>query len=289
MSARSKLTRREIHGVLRALRNLDHKKRMDGEVVATAGEILGEDEEKAFDRDSATDDTRVRTAVSWLEDAVLLTREQNRVQVFPSSLRVNSVQEARFRLGRARIADAYRRQLLTITEALLDADADEGISTDELMNASGRTPEGVCGALHDLGRLGIASNDTALTAFDRAGVRRTSRRRFLEAEELEQAFIDLLRETASDMGRGASFIVTPKIAGPSGPFDESNTRVDGLAAGASRILEFTWTARVGTHTFTATADSRGTVPETDESNNVLEETVLTTLSDLNVTDIQLGN
>ena len=89
MSARSRLTRREIHGVLRALRNLDRKKRLDGQVEATAGEILGEDEEKAFERDSNTDDTRVRTAVAWLEDAVLLTREENRVQVFPSSLRVS--------------------------------------------------------------------------------------------------------------------------------------------------------------------------------------------------------
>ena len=62
MSARSRLTRQEIHGVLRALRNLDRKKRLGGEVVATSGEILGEDEEMAFERDSATDDTRVRTA-----------------------------------------------------------------------------------------------------------------------------------------------------------------------------------------------------------------------------------
>ena len=80
MSARSRLTRREIHGVLRALRNLDRRKRLDGEVVATAGEILREDEDNAFERDSATDDTRVRTAVAWLEEAVLLTREENRVQ-----------------------------------------------------------------------------------------------------------------------------------------------------------------------------------------------------------------
>ena len=50
MSARSRLSRREIHGVLRALRNLDRKKRFEGEVVATAGEILGEDEDKAFER-----------------------------------------------------------------------------------------------------------------------------------------------------------------------------------------------------------------------------------------------
>ena len=50
MSARSRLTRREIHGVLRALRNLDRKmkrhQRTEGEVVATAGEILGEDEDE---------------------------------------------------------------------------------------------------------------------------------------------------------------------------------------------------------------------------------------------------
>ena len=38
--ARSRLTRREIHGVLKALRNLDRKKRTEGEVVATSGEIL---------------------------------------------------------------------------------------------------------------------------------------------------------------------------------------------------------------------------------------------------------
>ena len=202
MSARSRLTRQEIHGVLRALRNLDRKKRLDGEVVATAGEILGEDEESAFQRDSATDDTRVRTAVAWLEEAALLTREENRVQVFPSSLRVGSVEEARAKLEKAAIRDSYRRQLLTISQSLIEADADEGISTDELMAASGLTSEGVRGALYDLERLGIASNDTVLTAFVHTGVERSSRKRFEEASALEQALIDLLRETAPDMGRG---------------------------------------------------------------------------------------
>ncbi len=50
-------------------------------------------------RDSATDDTRVRTAISWLEEAALLSREENQVQVFPSSLRVSSVDEARREAG----------------------------------------------------------------------------------------------------------------------------------------------------------------------------------------------
>ena len=98
VSARSRLTRPEIHGVLKALRKLDRRMRTGGEVVATSGEILTEDEDNVFERDSATDDTRLRTAVAWLEEAVLLTREENRVQVFPSSLRVSSIGEAQSKL-----------------------------------------------------------------------------------------------------------------------------------------------------------------------------------------------
>ena len=202
MSARSRLTRREIHGVLRALRNLDRKKRLQGKVEATAGEILGEDKDTVFERDSNTDDTRVRTAVAWLEEAVLLTREENRVQVFPSSLRVSSVEQARARLEKARMVDGYRRKLLTISETLIEADADEGISTDELMVASGLTSEGVRRALYDLERLGIASNDTVLTAFVHTKVEHSSIKRFEEAAGLEQSLVALLREASPDMGKG---------------------------------------------------------------------------------------
>ena len=212
MSARSRLTRREIHGVLRALRNLDRKKRLGGEVVATAGEILGEDDEKVFERDSATDDTRVRTAIAWLEEAALLRREENRVQVFPSSLRVGSVDEARDRLERRPIADTYRRQLMAIAETLIDADPDEGISTDELTGVSGLSAEGVRGALYDLERLGIASNDTALTAFIHSGVERNSRRRHEEAEALETALIAHLREAAPDLGKGDVSVLHLRVA-----------------------------------------------------------------------------
>ena len=212
LSARSRLTRREIHGVLRALRNLDRKKRMGGEVVATAGEILGEDEEKVFERDSATDDTRVRTAISWLEEAVLLTREENQVQVFPSSLRVDSVKEARSRLAKASIAHDYRQRLLRIVETLIDADPVEGISTDELMGISGLDPEGVRGALHDLEDLGIAINDMALTAFVHSGVVRSSKKRFNEAVKLETALIAQMREAEPDMGKGDTWPLHLRVA-----------------------------------------------------------------------------
>ena len=211
MSARSRLTRREIHGVLRALRRLRRRNRSD-EVVASTGEILSEDEDKDFRRDSATDDTRTRTALAWLEESELLTREENRVRVFPSSLRVHSVEEAQKKLASRPISDHYRGHLLTIVEALIDADPDEGISTDMLMAISGLSSEQVRGALHDLEHFGIASNDTALTAFLHIGVRRPSRLRLNEATALEEELLDLMRELAPDMAVGDTSALNLRVA-----------------------------------------------------------------------------
>ena len=154
----------------------------------------------------------MRTAVTWLEESELLTREENVVHVFPSSLRVGSVDEAGKRLTGADITDTYRNQLLRIAEALIGADADEGVTTDELMGVSGLSPEGVRGALHDLERLGISSNDTALTAFVHAGVERASLKRLGEAEAMESALIAHMQEKAPDMGKGEAASLHLRIA-----------------------------------------------------------------------------
>ena len=181
-------------------------------MVATAGEILGEDEEKAFVRDSATDDTRVRTAIAWLEEADLLSREENVVNVFPSSLRVETVEEARRKLEREDIADAYRVQLMRIAEELIATGSDESISTDELMALTGLSTDGVRGALYDLERLGIVSNDTAITAFVHHGVERSSRRRLEQAAALETELIAHMREHAHDQGKGDTALLHLRIA-----------------------------------------------------------------------------
>ena len=212
MSALSRLTRREIHGVLRALRNLNRRDRCGGEVVASPGEILIADEDKDVRRDSTTDDTRVRTAVAWLEEAQLLSRNENHVRVFPSSLRVSSLDEVRQRLQDKPIDDSYRRSLTSIAETLINANPDEGISTDMLMAASGLSSEGVRGALYDLERFGIASNDTELTAFVHVGVRNPSRSRLSEANELEQQLIEWMQEAAPDLAVGDSAPLNLRVA-----------------------------------------------------------------------------
>ena len=205
MTARSRLTQSEINAVLKSLRNLDRKKKTKGEVIATSGEILLQDEEHEFLRDTATDDNRVRTAISWLEDAAILSRHENEVNIFPASLQVQTMEQARRRLHRMNnYDDSYRRQLLQIVRRLINANSDEGITTDELSGVTGLTSEGVRNAMTDLAHLGLVSNDTILTAYVHQGVQRPSRERFSRAGAMEKELIRLMQEHAPDQPIGES-------------------------------------------------------------------------------------
>ncbi len=198
-ATRAQLKRDEINGVLKALRRLNEKNHFGGEVVATVGEILRADEDDDFERDSSTDNTRVRSAVGWLEETNLLDRVQNKVQVFPSSLRAETLQEVHQRLDRYRLPPDRKRRILTICRRLMEADPDEGIFTDELMAASDLTSEDVTDTLEQLVQLGIVSNDTRLTAFVHRGVENDSRQRLGQAVELEEALVALMSVKAPDM------------------------------------------------------------------------------------------
>ena len=78
LNAHSRISRQEIESVLRALRRLDERTKQKTDIVATPGEILAEDIEGDFQRDTVSDDTRVKTAVAWLEEATLATRPGKR-------------------------------------------------------------------------------------------------------------------------------------------------------------------------------------------------------------------
>ncbi len=207
LSARSRLARHEIGAILRALRRLGEKFDKNAEpggsgidIVATSGEILRVEREREFERDSATEDTRVKTAVSWLEDARLLAREENRVQVFPSSLRVHTMEQARAILAGTggTITGTRRNQLLDIVRHLMNASPDQGISTDELTAVSGLSGGGLNKAMADLEALGLARNDVAVTVFVHVGVEGQSAHRLGQASRLESDLIALMREAAPD-------------------------------------------------------------------------------------------
>jgi len=198
LTARSRLARHEIGAILKALRRLEKKASKDGEVVATSGEIVRAEHDGEFERDSTTDDTRVKTAISWLEESVLLTREENHVRVFPSSLRVHKVEEAEERLARAKITGVRCRQLLDIVKHLMNSPPDQGISTDELTGVSGLSSGQLNRAMADLEALGIARNDMIVTVFVDVGVENQSKQKLGQTAQLEADLVGLLREIAPD-------------------------------------------------------------------------------------------
>lgn len=212
LSARSRLQKREIAAILKSLRRLDRRTKQKGQVVATPGEVVREEKDLEFDRDIATDDTRVKTAVSWLEEAVLLKREENHVRIFPSSLRIRTIEEAEKLIAKVDISEGYRLKLRALVQSLMNAPADEGVSTDELCVLSGLHPGGMRKALNTLEAIGIASNDTAITIFAHLGVEDSSEKRLLVANSLESDLINKLRELAPDLELGASCMLNLKIA-----------------------------------------------------------------------------
>ena len=152
-----------------------------------------------FGRDRDTEDTRVKIAVAWLEEAVLLKRDENFVRVFPSSLKIRTIDEARKLIEAADASQAYRTKLLRLVRSLLDSPSDRGISTDELCGESGLTPARLRKALNFLEALGIASNDTAITVFIHLAVEDSSSKRLTEVSGLEGDLLDRFRELAPDL------------------------------------------------------------------------------------------
>ncbi|MCY3879611.1 MAG: RecQ family ATP-dependent DNA helicase [Rhodobacteraceae bacterium] len=212
LSARSRLDKRDIAAILKSLRRLGQRSQQEGEVIATSGEIVKEDIDGEFGRDRNTEDTRVKIAVSWLEEAELLKRDENFVRVFPSSLKVRTMADARQRLESADIAPAWRDRLLKIINCLLDSAPDRGISTDELCGVSGLTPAKLRKALHNLEVHGISSNDTKITVFMHVGIKDSSKNRLDGVSELESNLLSELQELVPDLAPDEKSILNLRLA-----------------------------------------------------------------------------
>ncbi len=202
LTAKSRLTRQDIAGILRTLRRHSAKTHSI-DVVVTPGEILADDElDTSIEAESPDADTKVRTALAWLERARFLERNENHTRVFPGSLKVGSLEDAGKRLARADLSDDMRRKYLDLVSILINADDDEGISTDTLMLQLGMPSEECIRMLHQLETLGILTNDISLTVLLRRGVKDASSERAERLSRLEATLLDLLPELAPEADGG---------------------------------------------------------------------------------------
>ena len=236
MTMTNRLTPKDIQNLLHALRSRPADK--EGNVVMTVAELLAtEDLELDFDPTDRGRDTRVKTAMAWLENAQLLERNENRTQVFPASLRFKDLKEAQQKLAGVNYSVGRQNQLLRLLEAILQADPKEGLSTDDLAMAAGLAPNEVGRALHDLENLGLLENDSRIVVYLRAGVPGASIPSFEALNKLESAFLALMREAAPDAGLDKEpmllnlFVMAQRLK------EEDKDFADVLPERISRLLE----------------------------------------------------
>jgi ATP-dependent DNA helicase RecQ len=201
-SERSRLSHKDIQQILAKLR-FESAKRKGGQLVITAGEILQDETvHTSFEADDRDAETKVVTAIAWLERGQFLRREENHTRVFPARLCLKS-DDAESRLEKADLPARRLEEYRAILRYLYAAEADERINTDQLMQLTGQTSEEVTGILKQLEGLGLLENDSQLTLYLRHGVAGASSDRLKQCLALEQALFKELRELAPDADQGA--------------------------------------------------------------------------------------
>ena len=195
------LTLRDIQQILRKLRK-ESDRRKGGRLVITAGEVLMDEQvETSFEAGERDAETKVVTAVAWLERGQFLKREENQTQIFPASLKLPK-EEADKRLAAAKLPARRLEEFKAILSYLYDASADERINTDALMALTSLTSEEVTATLRQMEDLGVLVNDSKLTLYVRHGVVFPSTQRLQATLELESALFDLLQELAPEAEGG---------------------------------------------------------------------------------------
>jgi len=206
LSSVSRLTQREIAQLLRGIR---YGVKGEDALVLTTGELLRM-EQVDIDSDGHPDwDTRVRTAISWLERAGYLERNENNTKVFQGKPLVRNMQEAAEKIGRLDLSARQRARWLAILAVFMERRGVQGVSADELAGLSSFSqseedndnltePQRVLRTLDDMAGQSLLSKETTLTAYIRYKVTKSAEKQLLLICSLETDFLKILEEIAPD-------------------------------------------------------------------------------------------
>ncbi len=197
LAAGSQLTQRDFSVLLKAIRRRADRFRSP-EIVVSARELLIDADGTGIEIDASDATTKVTTAVAWLERGGFLWRNENRSRVFPTSLRLATLEDALARIHAAQLKDQDRQQYGAVASGLYANQSPEGLSTDDLMVEAGIPPEECFRILHGLEKLGVVASDLGLTAAVSKGVTGASDLEFERLEQLEQALLEIMAEEAPD-------------------------------------------------------------------------------------------
>ena len=209
LSASSQIQQRDIAQILRGLRK--SKKDTEGNTVITTGELLSHDAvDTSFQYGDYGVDTKVLTALAWLERSGFIERNENRTQVFQGRPLVNNLEDAEQKIKRLNLSQRQQQRWLAILRELMNAEDDQGFSADNLALLSEfaddeqdkkrqhTASQRVIITLYDMAQAGLIEQSLLLTAHIRFKVANSSSIMLEKICRLENAFIALLRELAPD-------------------------------------------------------------------------------------------
>ena len=206
LSSSSRLTRRDIAQILKGIR---YASKGGDEVVLTPGELLKQDVVEIDSEDFYDPDTKIRTAVAWLERAGFLERNENNTRVFQGKPLVRDLHEAAEKIGKLNLSSRQRDRWLAIVKALMEKGEKDGFSTDELASLSSFSTseedsqyltetQRVLTTLQDMATQGILSKETTLTAYIRYKISKSAFIHLQRLCQLEKDFLKILEELAPD-------------------------------------------------------------------------------------------
>ncbi len=211
MGAFSQLTRRDIAQILRGLRKAARGDRQ--EVVITTGEILrDEDVETSIGLEERDADTKVRTAISWLERADFIQRDENVTHVFQARPLVKNLEDAAAKMAHLNLSQQEQRLWIALLRELINSGPSDHLTVDRLTllpeleefargNASAN-PEYISAKvlkiMGSMAQAGLMKRDMLLNAFIRYKVSDHSRLRLDKVLQLDRALVDLLAREEPD-------------------------------------------------------------------------------------------
>ena len=206
LGAISELSRRDIAQILRGLRGAARGDKQ--ELVITTGEILREEDiETGIAPEERGAETKVRTAIAWLERAGFIQRDENVTTVFQARPLVQTLAEAEQKLAPLHLPAATRELWLAILREVMNASPGDSLTVDRLAllpelasvarrNGGAATPEFVSGqvlkALGSMADARLLKRDTLMSAYVRHKVADHSRLRLERVLAVDRKMVDLL-------------------------------------------------------------------------------------------------
>jgi ATP-dependent DNA helicase RecQ len=198
----TQLSHRDIRSLYTGLKRIATT-RPEHTVIMTSGELLGsrELEEVTFDNLDAEEhlaDTKVRTALAWLERTEKLVRGDNHTQVVQGTVLVPNKEEALATIKGLNLSASRRDLWIKLVDILLQADPKSLINTDALATELGEDSSKLLSILHAMRKAGIIDHDLNMTCFVRKGIADDSLKRFAEYVSLEEAVLKVMEEDEPD-------------------------------------------------------------------------------------------